>query len=47
MTVTDTVIARNKVGVPGNGPNVVQQAPTDGGVFTVDGEVVAAGPNVI
>ncbi len=45
MTVTDTPIVSNAVGVPGNGPNVFQQGPIDGGSFTVDGETVPAGPN--
>ncbi len=45
MTVTNTLIVGNAVGVPGNGPNVFQKGPVNGGSFTADGTLVAEGPN--
>lgn len=45
MTVTDTVIAGNTAGV--TGPNVYQEEPVAGGVFTVDGTVIPPGPNTL
>ncbi|WP_051062169.1 right-handed parallel beta-helix repeat-containing protein [Ilumatobacter nonamiensis] len=47
LTVTASDITDNEVGVAENGPNVFQQAPLEGGVFTVDGETIPEGPNQI
>ncbi len=45
LTVTDTLLRNNRVGVPGNGPNVFQKGPVNGGVFSLDGTAVEEGPN--
>ncbi len=45
MTVTGTSIVGNTVGVTGNGANVFQKGPVTTGVFTVDGQLIAEGPN--
>lgn len=47
MTVTGTIITRNQVPFNGAGPNVYQEEPVDGGVFTVNGGVVPTGPNTL
>ena len=47
IIVTNSVVVRNDVGIPGNGPNVYQEEPVDGGEFTVNGTEIPPGPNTL
>ena len=47
LTVTNTSVTSNTVGVANNGPNVFQKGPVATGVFTVGGTPIPVGPNTL